>query len=217
VVLSSQNSFSIFLCKSNDCTFFILYKFVKNSTLKNLLLQYKPFLFFLGKFLLTYLVLTILYQSYLNQFDASKSEVDSFTQLVAKQTETVLSWVDSQSYTMPHLKEPSIKIIYHNKYVSRIIEGCNALSVIILFIAFIIAFTGKLKPTVLFIVLGSVLIHVLNVGRIALLSIALYHFPQYEQVLHGVIFPLVIYGVVFLLWVIWVNKFSSHATATAKK
>jgi exosortase family protein XrtF len=185
--------------------------------LKNLLLQYKPFLLFLGKFLLTYLALTILYQSYLNQFDASKSEVDSFTQMVAQQTETVLTWVDSQSYTMPHLKEPSIKIFYHNKYVSRIIEGCNAISVIILFIAFIIAFTGKFKPTALFILLGSVLIHVLNVGRIALLSIALYHFPKYEQLLHGVVFPLVIYGVVFLLWVIWVNKFSLHATATSKK
>jgi len=162
-------------------------------------------------------VLTFLYQAYLNQFDASKSEVDTFTQSVAQQTETVLSWVDSQSYIMPHLKEPSIKIIYHNKYVSRIIEGCNALSVIILFIAFVIAFTGKFKSTVLFILLGSILIHLLNIARIVLLSIALYHFPKYEHILHGVIFPLIIYGVVFLLWVIWVNKYSSHATATAKK
>ncbi len=143
--------------------------------------------------------------------------MDSFTQMVAQQTGTVLSWIDSQSYTMPHLKEPSIKIFYHHKYVSRIIEGCNALSVIILFVAFIIAFTGKFKPTVLFILSGSVLIHVLNVGRIVLLSIALYHFPLYEQLLHGVIFPLVIYGIVFLLWVIWVNKFSLHATVTTKK
>jgi exosortase/archaeosortase family protein len=109
------------------------------------------------------------------------------------------------------------QIIYHNKYVSRIIEGCNALSVIILFIAFIIAFSGKLKNTIVFILLGSILIHVLNVGRIALLSIALYHFPQYQHLLHGVVFPLIIYGVVFLLWVIWVNKFSYHATVFTKK
>ena len=185
--------------------------------MKTLLQQYQPFLLFLGKFLLSYVLLTILYQAYLNQFDASKSEVDTFTQLVAKQTETVLSWFDAQSYTMPHLKEPSIKIIYHNKYVSRVIEGCNALSVIILFIAFVIAFTGKFKPTVVFILLGSVLIHLLNIARIALLSIGLYHFPQYEQLLHGVVFPLIIYGVVFLLWVIWVNKFSLYAGTAAKK
>lgn len=185
--------------------------------MRNLLLQYKPFLLFLGKFLLSYLILTIIYQSYLNRFDASKSEVDTFTQSVAHQTETVLSWFDPQSYTMPNLREPSIKIIYHNKYVSRIIEGCNALSVIILFIAFVIAFSGKFKNTVLFILFGSILIHLLNVGRIVLLCIALYQFPQYEEMLHGVVFPLVIYGVVFLLWVIWVNKFSFHATAATKK
>ena len=180
-------------------------------------MQYKPFLLFLGKFLLSYVLLTIIYQTYLNSFDTSKSEVDSFTTLVANQTGTVLSWVDSQSYIMPHLKEPSIKIIYHNKYVSRIIEGCNALSVIILFIAFVIAFSGKLKHTIVFILFGSILINVLNVTRIALLCIALYHFPQYQHLLHGVIFPLIIYGVVFLLWVIWVNKFSYHATVTTKK
>jgi exosortase family protein XrtF len=185
--------------------------------LKNLLLQYKPFLLFLGKFVLSYLLLTIVYQSYLNQYDSSKAEVDSFTQIVANQTVTALSWVDSQSYTMPHLKEPSVKLYYHNVYISRIIEGCNALSVIILFVAFIVAFTGKLKKTIIFILFGSILIHILNITRIALLCIALYHFPQFEHILHGVIFPLVIYGVVFLLWVIWVNKYSLYATEIDKK
>lgn len=185
--------------------------------MKNLLLQYKPFLLFLGKFVLSYLLLTIVYQSYLNRFDTSKNEVDSFTQIVANQTETVLSWFDSQSYTMPHLKEPSVKMFYHNTYISRIIEGCNALSVIILFIAFVVAFTGKLKNTIVFLLLGSIIIHVLNIARIALLCIALYHFPQMEHILHGVIFPLMIYGVVFLLWIVWVNKYSYHATATIKK
>ncbi|MGL2963095.1 exosortase family protein XrtF [Flavobacterium sp. RSB2_4_14] len=185
--------------------------------MKNLLVQYKPFLLFLGKFVLSYLLLTIVYQSYLNRFDTSKNEVDTFTQLVANQTETVLSWFDSQSYTMPHLKEPSVKMFYHNTYISRIIEGCNALSVIILFIAFTLAFTGKFKNTIIFIALGSIVIHVLNITRIALLCIALYHFPEMEHILHGVIFPLVIYGVVFLLWILWVNKYSNYATSIAEK
>jgi hypothetical protein len=46
---------------------------------------------------------------------------------------------------------------------------------------------------------------------------ALYHFPQYEHLLQGVVFPLVIYGVVFLLWVVWVNKYSFYATEVDKK
>jgi exosortase family protein XrtF len=182
-----------------------------------LLQQYKPFLLFLGKFLLTYLVLTIIYQSYLSRFDTVKNEVDSFSQLVANQTKSVLTLFDAESKIEVHSTEPSIKIIYNGQYISRIIEGCNALSVIILFISFVIAFTGKWKQTLLFILFGSILIHILNIARIALLCIALYHFPEYEHILHGVVFPLIIYGIVFLLWVIWVNKFSLHATVATKK
>lgn len=181
------------------------------------MLQYKPFLLFLGKFILSYMILTIIYQNYLNKFDAKNAEVDSFTQIVADQSLTVLSWFDSKSYSMPHLKEPSVKIIYKGQYISRIIEGCNAISVIILFISFVIAFTGKFKKTILFIILGSILIHLLNIVRIALLCVGLYHFPKLEHLLHGVIFPLVIYGVVFLLWVIWVNNYSIYATKSPKK
>ena len=185
--------------------------------MKNLLTEYKPFLLFLGKFLLSYLILTIIYQSYLNRFDASKNEVDDFTVLVAKQTGVVLHWFDSTSSVEIDTQYPSIQVIYHSKYVSRIIEGCNALSVIILFWAFVIAFTGKFIKTILFLLFGSVLIHILNIGRISLLSIALYHLPGYEHILHGVIFPLIIYGAVFLLWVLWVNKYSNYASEFNKK
>jgi len=185
--------------------------------LKNLLLQYKAFLLFLGKFLVSYLLLTIAYQSYLNQFNEAKSEVDSFTQVVAAQTETVLKWVDSNAYIEVNPAEPSIKVLFQHKYVIRIIEGCNALSVIILFVAFLIAFSGKFLNTILFAAAGSLLIHILNITRIALLAIALYHYPKAEPMLHGVVFPLIIYGIVFLLWVIWVNKFSFYATTAVKK
>ena len=157
-----------------------------------------------------------MYHAYLNQFDASNAEVDTFTQIVANQSASVLSLVDSNSYTMPHLKEPSVKLIFKGKYISRIIEGCNAISVIILFISFVVAFTGKFKNTILFLVLGTILIHILNIGRIALLCVGLYHFPQLEHLLHGVVFPLVIYGIVFLLWIIWVNKYSLYGTENAK-
>jgi exosortase family protein XrtF len=179
--------------------------------LKEYIIQFKPFLIFLIKFAVSYLVLTFIYQRYLNQFNEKAFEVDSFTNLVANQSKKLLSVFDNQSYSMPNFKEASVKLYYHNKWVSRIIEGCNALSVIILFISFVIAFTGKFKQTLIFILVGSILIHIFNILRIVLLCMAIFHFPQYEHVLHGVIFPLFIYGIVFLLWVIWVNKYSFYA------
>ena len=98
--------------------------------------------------------------------------------------------------------------------MARVIEGCNAVSVMILFAAFVFAFSTQWKKTLLFILFGIVLIHVLNVIRIALLSFALYYYPQYEEILHGTIFPLFIYGVVFVLWILWVTKFSGYVKRT---
>jgi len=184
--------------------------------LKKYLILYKPFLLFLGKFLLTYLLLTFVYESYLNQFDVRKFEVDGFTQLVAKQTKNIMLFFNYEADIAPNKNEPAINLFYNQRHMARIIEGCNGLSVIVLFVSFVVAFSGKKRETILFIIGGSLLIHVLNVFRIALLSVLLYHFPEREHILHGVFFPLFIYGVVFLLWIIWVNKFSKYATKNSK-
>ena len=69
------------------------------------------------------------------------------------------------------------------------------------------AFAGRWKPTVLFVLAGSTLIYVVNLARIVILSIGLYHYPWRREILHTIIFPLIIYGMVFLLWMIWVNRY----------
>lgn len=179
--------------------------------MKKYIVQYKPFLIFLLKFFLSYLILTVLYQIYLNSFDSSSFEVDSITEVVSTQTQQTIELFQYDSQIKPHPKQNSNMLFVEGKNVARVVEGCNAISVIILFIAFVIAFKGSLKKTVFFILAGSCLIYVLNIIRIAIIAIALYHYPQHEHLLHGVVFPLFIYGVVFLLWVIWVNKFSVYA------
>ena len=178
--------------------------------------QYKPFLLFLGKFALTYLVLTFAYEYYLNQFDVKNNEPDGFTRIVTSQVEQTLLFFNCDARSELHPAQPCYKFFYNGKYISRIVEGCNALSVIILFISFVIAFSGKLKHTILFIIAGSIIIHILNITRISLLMIAFYNFPQFNTFLHDIVFPLAIYGTVFILWVIWVNKFSYYAKKTAE-
>lgn len=180
-------------------------------------LQYRPFLVFLGKFLVTYVVLTSLYQFYLSASVSGAFQVDPFTRSVAHQVEWLLANFDDGVSVLPHSGEASLKIYYRHHFVARVVEGCNAISVIILFIAFVVAFKGKPKTTLWFILGGSIFVHVLNIIRIAILAAALYHFPEYEDLLHGVLFPLVIYGTVFLLWVVWVNKFSFYARPVLEK
>lgn len=99
-----------------------------------------------------------------------------------------------------------MKLLINDHYLARIVEGCNALSVMALFAAFIVAFHQRLKSTLLYIIVGAVLIYCANLFRIVLLAIALYEYPQYEEFLHGVLFPAIIYGMVFLLWVVWVRR-----------
>ena len=162
------------------------------------------------------MVLTIIYQYYLNQLDIKNNEVDGFTKLVSTQVEQLLLFFNGDAHIELHPSQPCYKFFYNGKYVSRIIEGCNALSVIILFISFVIAFSGKLKNTIYFIISGSIIIHVLNITRIALLMVAFYNFPEANFILHDILFPLVIYGAVFILWIIWVNKFSFYAKTPTK-
>ena len=173
--------------------------------------QYKPFFVFLFKFFAVYAGLTLIYQTYLNSFDEPAFEVDDFTEIVAVQVKWFTDAVGYDTQIEPHPTQASVKYILDGTYIARVVEGCNALSVMILFVSFVVAFRGSLKNTVLFIVSGILIIHILNIIRIGLLTMALIRYPQFEHVLHGVIFPAVIYGIVFLLWVIWVNKFSVHA------
>jgi exosortase family protein XrtF len=182
--------------------------------LKKYFTLYKPFLLFLGKFFLTYISLTLVYQTYLGSFD--KGEIDSITRLVAQNTKQLLS-VFNVDFKL-ELAESSmfIKLIYNQKYVARMIEGCNAISVIILFASFIVSFSGKLITTSLYVFIGALAVYLLNVMRVAVLCVLLYFFPEQETILHRVFFPLFIYGFVFLLWVLWINKFFLNAKKTTE-
>ena len=162
-----------------------------------------------------YGVLTIAYHLYLSFSDGSQFYPDYMTHLVARQTNTLLNSIGYDANILPHPNEPSMKVIINGKYVARVIEGCNALSVIILFLSFIVAFAGKLKTTIFYGFAGSILIYAFNLIRIVILSVGLYHYPWREELLHNIIFPLLIYGTVFLLWMIWVNRFSKTATVDA--
>jgi len=170
----------------------------------------KPVIIFLVKFFTTYFLLFAVYSTYLHK---TQKKVPLFscapiTKTVANHTKMVARWFGYNIYTRQHDRELSIKLIVGGNYTARVIEGCNSVSVIILFLAFIIAFSGSIKATVLFGLLGSLLIYSVNILRIIALSLLLYRFPQFQEPLHTLVFPAIIYGLVFVLWVIWVRHFS---------
>ncbi|MFT7613241.1 MAG: exosortase family protein XrtF [Parvicellaceae bacterium] len=97
----------------------------------------------------------------------------------------------------------------------RIGNPCNGMSLFGLFAAVIVAFPSnnsggrKLNLKKLwFIPLGILLIHFINVIRVAILTvIASYNF-EWLNFNHDVTFKVVTYAFIFLLWYIWINKMS---------
>ncbi len=171
----------------------------------------KTVVIFLLKFFGTYLLLFLIYAYYLNKTQNLTGEFSCapITETVAKQTQFLLNTFGYDASIEQHTEEVSIKLIVNNKFVASIIEGCNSISIIILFISFIVAFASNFKTTALYILFGSLIIYFSNIVRIAIITIALFEYPKYQYILHDFIFPSIIYGITFLLWFIWVQKFSS--------
>ncbi len=177
--------------------------------MKELVKKYKSVIRFIITFLSVYILLSVAYKLYLDFSDGSQYYPDYLTNSVAKQTKELLEVVGYESNVEPHPDEPSMKLIVRNKFVGRVVEGCNSISIIILFVSFVIAFSGKFKTTFFYLLAGTTLIYVVNLIRIVILSIGLYHYPWRREILHTVIFPAIIYGMVFVLWMFWVNRFSN--------
>jgi len=108
---------------------------------------------------------------YLSDFE---DEPDGITRVVSQQTESIINSFGYTVKVVQHEVEPTMKLLVHDVYVGRIVEGCNSMSVLILFITFVIAFTGNLKNTVLFIVVGSILVYLANLLRIVILGIGFF-------------------------------------------
>lgn len=174
--------------------------------------KYKNITVFLIKFFGTYFLLFAIYAAYLNssQVKDTSFKSSSLTTQVANQTVSLLNAFGYNVTSVQHNKEMSIKLLVGDTYTARVIEGCNSMSIIILFIAFVVAFAGPKKATIVYVLVGSLIIYIINILRIAFLTMMLYKYPNEQMILHNLVFPAIIYGTTFLLWVIWVQKFSHH-------
>ena len=189
-----------------------MYNFVevKAVSLKEIFKKNKAVIKFLVLFIGCYLVLAGFYKLYLFYGSSEEFYPDYITHLVSNQTSSVIEAFGYDSHISKHPNDPSMKLYVNGNYLARIIEGCNSISVLILFVSFIIAFHTKFKPTFLYLIAGSVLIYVMNVVRIALLAIGIYEYPESQEFLHDTAFPAVIYGSVFVLWLIWVKMAAGY-------
>lgn len=87
-------------------------------------------------------------------------------------------------------------------------DSCNAIVLIALFAGFIIAYPGRLMRKVVYILLGTLSIFLLNVLRITSLCAIDTFSRAWTEFNHSYTFNFLVYGYIFLLWYLWAEKFS---------
>lgn len=86
-------------------------------------------------------------------------------------------------------------------------SNCNAISLFSLFSVFIIAYPGPWRHKAWFIPAGIVAIHVINIARVVALAIIAKWDYTWLDFNHTYTFTFLVYGFIFSLWIIWVNRF----------
>jgi exosortase family protein XrtF len=104
----------------------------------------------------------------------------------------------------PGLKEERILIDSIAKV--KVIEGCNGLSVMILFLAFVFAFGPWSSRKGKFVVWGLLAIHAFNVIRVAVLALIIHHSDGSWYSVQKNLFTGSIYLLVLMLWVLWTRQ-----------
>jgi len=165
--------------------------------------DFKEILWVLLRFLGIWLLLFLLYQWYLNQFSGN---IDGFTKIISDQSAFLLNFTGYETITKDFPSHETVQFYINGKVATRMVEGCNAVSVMIMFLAFVFAFYKGVK-TFYFAFSGIVLLYILNLFRIYVLNVIVVDFPALTKYAHDYFFPAIIYGGVVVLWLIWINKF----------
>lgn len=91
-------------------------------------------------------------------------------------------------------------------------SNCNAISLFTLFTVFIVAYPGNQKNKFWYVPLGILAIHLVNIFRVVALAIIAKKSPQFLAFNHTYTFTFLVYSFIFLLWIIWINKWATKKT-----
>lgn len=167
--------------------------------------EFLPAFKFVGIFLGLYLVLNFAYAFWI---ETVRPAPDRATILVTHHTAKLLALFGEDTGIKINDTQPTVSLLKSNSIVVNVFEGCNSINVMIVFIAFLMAFGGSTGNLLWFAPLGLSIIYFFNVLRVALLYYVSAYWQQYFYYIHKYAFTAFIYSVVFTLWWIWIEKVS---------
>lgn len=143
---------------------------------------------------------------------------ESLTKLVGKETSNILNLVYKTTifetdpfptFTRINLEEIPQKVYQVKIYkypILGIANSCNGFELIALYIGFLICIDGKWWKKILYIILGSVLIHYANIFRCYALVELVLHNNQFFDLAHHYIYKILLYSFIFSLWYLFLRS-----------
>ena len=176
--------------------------------------QYKPLIFFLLRFLGSYIIMILIYNWYLNHY-LPFGLPDPYTQFNSDLAAKIFNFLGIETKSLNYDKENFMRLWVDGDWGSIVNEGCNAISVLIIFVAFILAFYTNFKQTILYIFSSLILLFVMNIFRIVFLTYIYRFYPDISKISHDYLFPAIIYGSIVILWIIWIKFFVNKKKVNA--
>jgi exosortase family protein XrtF len=165
--------------------------------------QYKPALIFIIKYLVLYFFLNTIYAFYINAYSPA---TDPLTISITRQVAALLRWAGEPVAVVLKENYAQVPIQRDGNNIVEVYEGCNSVNVMIVYFSFLIAFSGPWKALMKFSFLGFGVIYLMNLVRVSVLYLVSLHYPDKLYFFHKFFFTGIIYGVVFILWFIWMNS-----------
>ncbi|MCD9019766.1 exosortase family protein XrtF [Parachryseolinea silvisoli] len=167
--------------------------------------EFRPTVFFLLRFVGLYMLTNMLYGIYITAYHPKP---DPITHIVTVQTAATLRATGWAVITEDHYSRPVTNLVFEDQEILAVYEGCNGVNTMLMFLAFIVAFGPWRKPMLWFIPMGIVVVHLINLLRISLLFFVSRTMPDAMYFVHKYLFTASLYAVIFVLWIIWIRKFT---------
>ncbi len=175
--------------------------------------EFKPAIRFVLIFVGLYFTGNLVYGFYISLHGNTP---DAVTKLVSEQSAWFLTHVFGYEVNaVSNATGPTVFLKTGEYNVLNVFEGCNGINVFIVFTAFIVAFNGNLRKLLWYVPFGILILYASNLLRIVFLYWTAVTYHRYFYYVHKYIFTGAIYGVVFILWIIWVYQLNDRKKTIA--
>ncbi|MDR1679895.1 MAG: exosortase/archaeosortase family protein [Prevotellaceae bacterium] len=102
------------------------------------------------------------------------------------------------------------EICFANHHAVTVVWGCTAIKQSFIFLCIMLLSKGKWLHKTWYIPMGLLLIYSFNIIRIAAIAMIVANHPEQFVFWHEWVFKYAFYGMIFLIWLVWNEKFAAQ-------